>query len=424
MANFTILEPMSTGDVIDRAVRLYRRNFTPLVAIVAVPSVIGYLTGLAFTSGYAKLLTSVASPGSAGMEGSALLLLILGLMGQPVWFFVYVFTVTGLARVVGDNLMLGEAITFRRCFSAARQRLGDILLLALLMFGVLFLIGAVASVIFFAVFMIVAILVGVTATAGMPPWLGVALLIIFSLLAMAAGVALFLIVAARVAFLPQVLMIEGTSAGTSLGRSISLGQGNWYRVGAILLFTYFVSLSMLAALTLPVILGIEWFSSSSSVEFVLTPAGSAIYSAFNHTANLLSLPIWIVSFTLLYFDNRVRKEGYDMELLAREVAPGFRWQAPVPQPAQAYGTFASGAQPRVFMQTGPLGLGGYAPPRPETQTSTVVPTSLPGPQPPSEVPTIPVLAPTVTGPGASICQRCGLELPTGARFCMRCGSQN
>src|SRR5258706_6114064 len=103
MANFTILEPMSTGDVIDRAVRLYRRNFTPLVAIVAVPSVIGYVAGLAFTWGYAKLLTSATNPGSGAVEGAAVLLLILGLIGQSGWFFVQVFTLTGLARVVGDH---------------------------------------------------------------------------------------------------------------------------------------------------------------------------------------------------------------------------------------------------------------------------------------------------------------------------------
>ena len=421
MANFTILEPMSTGDVIDRAVRLYRRNFTPLVAIVAVPSVIGYVTGLAFTSGYAKLLTSATNPGSGAVEGAALLLLILGLIGQPVWFFVQIFTLTGLARVVGDHLMIGEAITFRRCFSAARQRLGDITLLALLMFGVMFLIGLVAFVIFFAVFMVVALVIGLTAGSGFPPWLGVVLLVIFSLLAVAGGVALFLIVAARVVFLPQVLMIEGMSAGSSLGRAISLGQGNWYRVGAILLFTYFVSLSMLAALTLPVAVGLEWFSVSS-VEFVITPTGNAIYSAFNHIANLLSLPIWTVSFTLLYFDSRVRKEGYDMELLAREVAPGFRWQAPMPHPSQPYGTFAPGASPRVFMQTGPLGLGGYVTPRPSPQPTPPIPTLTLEPQPNDETPAALVGAPGIGGPVSGICQRCGLQLQPGARFCIRCGS--
>ena len=423
MASFTILEPMSTGDVIDRAVRLYRRNFTPLVAIVAVPSVIGYVTGLALTSGYAKLLTSATTPESGAVEGAALLLLVLGLIGQPVWFFVQVFTLTGLARVVGDHLMIGEAITFRRCFSAARQRLGDIALLALLMFGVMILIGVVAFVIFFAVFMVVALMIGLTAGAGFPPWLGVVLLVLFSLLAVAGGVALFLIVAARVVFLPQVLMIEGMSAGSSLGRSISLGEGNWYRVGAILLFTHFVSLSLLAALTLPVLVGLEWFSVSS-IEFVVTPTGNAIYYAFNHIANLLSLPIWAVSFTLLYFDSRVRKEGYDMELLVREVAPGFRWQAPMPHPSQTYGTFAPGASPRVFMQTGPLGLGGYAPPRPPPQPMPSVPGLSLDPQPQDETHIASVDAPLIAGPITGICQRCGLQLQPGARFCIRCGSQN
>jgi len=113
-----------------------------------------------------------------------------------------------------------------------------------------------------------------------------------------------------------------------------------------------------------------------------------------------------------------------MELLAREVAPGFRWQAPAPHPAQAFGTFQPGDQPRVFMQTGPLGLGGYASTRPEAETVTAVPSSLPGPDPANGSPDVPALAPTVTGPAAGTCKNCGIELPVGARFCIRCGSQN
>ena len=61
MPSFTILEPISTGDVIDRAVRLYRRNFTPLVAITAVPTLIGYVVSVMFWHGYTSLLTSTAS---------------------------------------------------------------------------------------------------------------------------------------------------------------------------------------------------------------------------------------------------------------------------------------------------------------------------------------------------------------------------
>ena len=107
-----------------------------------------------------------------------------------------------------------------------------------------------------------------------------------------------------------------------------------------------------------------------------------------------------------------------MELLAREVAPGFRWQAPMPHPSQPYGTFAPGASPRVFMQTGPLGLGGYVTPRPSPQ-----PTLTLEPQP-DDTPVGSVDAPAVGGPLPGICQRCGLQLQPGARFCIRCGSQN
>jgi hypothetical protein len=38
MADFTILEAMSIGDIIDQSMRLYRRNFGSLLAVVAILS--------------------------------------------------------------------------------------------------------------------------------------------------------------------------------------------------------------------------------------------------------------------------------------------------------------------------------------------------------------------------------------------------
>ena len=56
MAKFTILEPMSAGDMIDRSVRLYRRNFAPLLSIVAIPSLAGYLASTMIWFGYSRLV--------------------------------------------------------------------------------------------------------------------------------------------------------------------------------------------------------------------------------------------------------------------------------------------------------------------------------------------------------------------------------
>jgi hypothetical protein len=43
MPDFTILEPMSIGDIIDQSVTLYRRNFGPLLAVAAIPRLFGAL---------------------------------------------------------------------------------------------------------------------------------------------------------------------------------------------------------------------------------------------------------------------------------------------------------------------------------------------------------------------------------------------
>src|SRR5690349_19859951 len=81
LMKFTILEPMSTGDVIDRTVRLYRRNFTPLIAIVAVPTLIGYAVSLMFWYGYSNVVMNTANRGA--MQADAVIMMLLGMGGYP-----------------------------------------------------------------------------------------------------------------------------------------------------------------------------------------------------------------------------------------------------------------------------------------------------------------------------------------------------
>jgi hypothetical protein len=428
MASFTILEPMSTGDVIDRAVRLYRRNFAPLVAIVAVPTVIGYVVSLMFWYGYTTLLTRASS--SNAFPVTALWMLAAGGLGYPLWGFAMLLTVSGLSRVVGDHLMLGEAISFRRCVDAVKRRLGAIVLMAVLSLVLLFVVYFVLTIVLFVLILIASLLIGVITAAQLPQWVTVVTLTITVIVAVAAGLLLICVVTARLIFIPQIVMIEGESAGNAIGRAIRLGKGNWYRVAAIMLFTYFINGSLLAALTLPVLFGL-YLAGVLNGEFLISPIWSVLYTSFRDVSGLLSLPIWIVSFTLLYFDSRVRKEAYDVDLLAREINPGFYWQ---PQVQPSVFGYQMPAQPpgRTYVQTSPLGLAGYRPPRARVDTGTPD-----GPRSESDelrdkferaaenlgarhggeqaVQDLSEVA------GAT-CRACGALLVEGARFCMRCGS--
>ena len=428
MRSFATLEPLSTGDLIDRAVRLYRRNFTPLVSIAAVPTVIGYIVSLMFWNGYTGLLTGVS--GSRGLSMSSITLLLLGALGYPVWFYSLLVTISGLSRVVGDHLMLDEPISVRRCFGAAKQRLGAITLMALLFVVMLFAAYIVLSIVLFVLMMGIGLFVGVVATVKLPQWIITTLLVITVILGVALAILVICVILSRVVFLPAIVMIEGQSAGNALGRSISLGKGNWNRVGAIVLFTYFVSLSLLAALAMPI--GILLYQSNLlSADAITSPTVSILYTSLNQLSTLLCLPIWIVSFTLLYFDSRVRKEAYDLDLIAREINPGFYWQSPVAPPPMGYPRTSQTGWGRMPVQTGPLGLAGYTPQTrldgrssevglPETEglskqfgNEANVFNASSGPNEPGSATDELRIRP---------CAVCGAHLVPDASFCMNCGT--
>lgn len=407
MATFTILEPMSTGDVIDRAVRLYRRNFASLIGIVAIPTLVGYLSSLMFWHGYTSLLSAAMNASGVGAE--SIVMLTLGSLGYPLYMFLLLATVAGLSRTVGDHLMMGESITLRKSLSAVWTRRGNIVLLALLLLAILIGLYVVFSIVIFALVLSGSVIAGVMSAARLPQWATITLVVILTLAFLAAAIFLFCQIVARVVFMPQVVMIEGESAGSALARAIRLGKGNWHRVGAILLFTYFVTLSMLSAMTLPVVAGL-YLAGYSTTEFLMSPGWTIVYSSFSDIARLLSLPIWIVSFTLLYFDSRVRKEAYDLELLAREVAPGFYWQPTVPTPF-GYATATSFAEGRAWVQTSPLGLAGYGrEPRPAMSEQVAS----------ADVGEL-VAGEATAEESVKSCVECGAQLQSGAGFCMVCG---
>jgi len=430
MASFTILEPISTGDVIDRAVRLYRRNFLPLISIAAVPTLIGYFVSILFWSGYSSMLN--AGAGNRNVPVSSIVLIMVGVVGYPIWGYAFLLTISGLSRVVGDHIMLSEPITFRGWFAAVRRRLGAITLMGLILIAMLAFSYFVILLLFFLLFLVVTLIVGVLAAASLPQWLTTTVLVLAVIAVVAFALLVVCTVVARIVFLPQVVMIEGQSAGSGLGRAFGLGKGNWYRVGAIGLFSYFVSASLLAAMSFPVLTAL-YLSGVLTAEFFVGPTWNILYTSFGQIANLMSLPISIVSFTLLYFDSRVRKEAYDLDLIAREINPGFFWEPPTQNSAFGY-QHPPGHRP--FVQTSPLGLAGLQPPpRPpvnlptqaeatesieDSQVHSEAPQAIGDIQPidASAYETDAINTESLQDP---VCESCGAALIKDAPFCINCG---
>lgn len=388
MPRFTVLEPMSTGDVIDRAVRLYRHYFAHLVAIAAVPTLIGYIVSLVFWDGVMTLsLPTIDGPRSSGGTGG---LVMFALLAYPLWFIALVATVAGIARVVGDQVMMEEPITFRRCFSLMRRRLGDLVKLGLFSILILFGVFIIAGLGLGVIMQIVGLVAALILAASVPTWVITTITILLGVVTISAFALLLFILLSRIVFLPQVVMIEGTRAGESLSRVGFLGKGNWHKLAAIVMFAYFVRLSLFAALTLPTF-GLYLLFGVNVEEVISSQTANILSASYWEMAGLLSMPILVVSLTLLYFDSRVRKEAYDLQLLAGEVAPPSARQ-PV-APAFGYKPYEPFIPRQGTIPASPLGLAGMTPQRP----------------------------PQNAVPENFECSKCGAALMSNARFCSQCG---
>ena len=90
---------------------------------------------------------------------------------------------------------------------------------------------------------------------------------------------------------------------------------------AMTLFTTFATYSALALLILP--LGLyAWLNGADVSIFGTAPAWYAIgYQVIAQSSHILLAPIWMLGLSLLYVDERVRHEGYDIELMAARQLP-------------------------------------------------------------------------------------------------------
>jgi hypothetical protein len=343
----TILEILSTGDIIDRSIRIYRRNLRALLATVAGPFLLGAASWLLMWFGFAALNPENES---SLPWGAAVAMLLIGLLLSIAYSYLMLLAVAGLSRTVGDYVMLGEPITARAAVRAVRARLGTLTAATLLAF----LAGIVGAMIVLAVLGIVvaalSFVLALVMTAGLPAAVVGAIVFIVVFVAFAAVVLVVVpILLSRIVFIPQAVMIEGCGAFEALTRSISLGGGNWYRVLGVLLFSYFSSISLAFGVMMPILL-VLWISGSLEFDFNTV---NAIQNGVRQFSSFLVVPVWAISNTLLYFDTRVRKEGYDVDLLARRLAP------PPPMAAQAApaGFAAPGAyaSPRPFAKFAPDG---------------------------------------------------------------------
>ena len=124
------------------------------------------------------------------------------------------------------------------------------------------------------------------------------------------------------------IMFEKPVISIALRRSSELVEGMWWRVFGTLLAIFLLSTIVHSIIEISIgfilivtnlvtevdfIDILEWGLFGESFENV-TPLFYTISTVIHLGASAISFPIWIIGITLVYFNQRIRKEGFDIEM--------------------------------------------------------------------------------------------------------------
>ena len=266
------LRPLSLGELLDRTFFLYRRHFLLFVGISAIPYSVYFIANLA-----AVLIPAMAgranpgqipSTGLIAMTASSGLIQLLGLIVGSIAFL---FSIGASVHAVAE-LYAGRTPTIRQALASVRGRSGGI-------FGVMFL----------------------------------SMVLIF------AGLIAFVIpmfyIACRLSVAIPATVLENLEPTASIRRSFALTRNFAGRAFMIYLLYFAMVFGMIAVFQFPFTMMMVVYAKQPHIVIVF-----AILAQFaNFIAGAIVAPVSTISTSLFYYDLRVRKEAFDLQLMMQAI---------------------------------------------------------------------------------------------------------
>jgi len=285
----TILRPLSTSQLLDRVFHLYRNNFLLFVGITAIPQ----LAVLALRLGD----TGYVFPHFAGRIPTPL---VIGLAS-----FIAIEIAHAVTVMAVSNLHLDRRTSIGSAYSAAKSSLFRVVGISFAAVMIPVLIAVPIGIILALVFAAVgagSLAVGNVAVIRLT---GGAMAVAVLGLALRWWLAWSLIV--------PVTVLEGGGLRTSMRRSKTLTLGGRGRIFVVYLLIFVLSWLVGTLFQLPFLLttgtrALRDPAMGGTLAHVLQAAGGFI------STSLLG-PLVTIAFTLIYYDQRVRKEGFDLQLM-------------------------------------------------------------------------------------------------------------
>jgi hypothetical protein len=296
------LQPMGIGELLDRSFRLIREYFWLFFLIILIPQGISFLVGKGIQLNLGEIgRTGAPLAMGAGIGISAILA---GLV-----FIILQFWAQGALIYAVSETYLGHNTSVGRSYGAMRHVLGR-LLGTLILFAILIMLVPALLGVFAAFF------VGFLSAMGAGR-VAVGILIFFVVVV---GVWAFFRLFLNWLLVDKVVVLEGIGWIKALKRSTELMKGrtepgfwksNKMKAGLILLLGVLIGIGIELIFQIPgFIFGFVFKGSllGRTVLEILSIVGKTLTTAFTATAMIL-----------YYYDIRLRKEGFDLKMMAENL---------------------------------------------------------------------------------------------------------
>jgi hypothetical protein len=293
------LSPLGLGDLLDQTFAIYRRHFRTflgIAALVQVPVALVTLPLATASTGYLEQLTRGARDGLALLSAFGGPILVFSVLALILNVAAWVVEIGAICWSTAESYR-GAQPRLEYAIRWAGHRFWPVLRL-LLVLGLTF--------------------VGLWVLAVAPVVLPALLCISLPAVSVAAA---YLLVVWSLA--PCALTLEDhSSVRRAMGRSRALVRGAFWRTfAALLLLSLLVAVLQGSGSVLVQVIG-SLLQAVAAPDAASQPIWVTItVSLLSNLLGILVRPPFYVGLTLLYYDRRIRSEGYDLAMQARALAP-------------------------------------------------------------------------------------------------------
>ncbi len=294
------LRPLTLGEILDRTASIYRKNFLLLAGISSV------YAGSAMVLGFIQI--SIKSALHTNQFTSKLVDATIGVLEIPIILIMAGICIAAINRTVAW-IHLNQPATIRSAYASVKTRLGRYIWLMFLVGLRVYWPMLILGILIAGMFLIPGIRSGSSDGSGM-----LLLSILLGVLAFIVGLggAVYMVwQSLRLSLSVPACVVEDLKATGAMHRSAELSEGSLGRIFVLGLLVAVIQMGLSFIGSIPFIIIV--FKNAAAHNTQISFGVLAMQQVISFLITTFVTPIYSTGFMLFYYDQRIRKEGFDIE---------------------------------------------------------------------------------------------------------------